>query len=300
MMTQQALYTETGVLPATAPFDFEKSLTFIGDFLPTHGEQTMIDGVFTKAILINGYIVAFRLTNKGTIDAPQVGYTLYSKQQLPLEVKQAVLERITFFLSLNDDLSEFYAIGYNDPHFAPIIERWYGLHHVKFLTLAEIGCWAVLTQRVAIPIAAKMKHRIVESYGDSIEVDGQVYWAFPELERLAHISPDEWIGLIHNERKALYMSEVTNALNGVDEEFLRTAPYEEVEAWLRSIKGIGEWSAAFILLRGEGRLEKMLLNSKPFLAILPKVYGKDETMESLSLKYGDWFGYWGYYMRTAN
>ncbi|HVB23278.1 MAG TPA: hypothetical protein VNG51_15155 [Ktedonobacteraceae bacterium] len=44
----------------------------------------------------------------------------------------------------------------------------------------------------------------------------------------------------------------------------------------------------------------MLLNMKPFLAILPKVYGKEETMESLSQKYGDWFGYWGYYMRTAN
>ncbi len=299
-MTQQALYTETGVLEATAPFDFEKSLTFIGDFLPTHGEHTMVDGVFTKAILMDGCTVAFRLTNKGTIDAPQVRYTLCSKQPLPAEVKQAVLDRITFFLSLNDDLSGFYAIGNKDPHFAPIIEQWYGLHHVKFLTLAEIGCWAVLTQRVAIPLAAKIKHRIVENYGDSIEVDGQLYWAFPELERLAHVSPDEWMGLLHNERKALYMSEVMNALHGVDEEFLRTAPYEEAEAWLRGIKGIGEWSAVFILMRGEGRIEHMLLNMKPFLDVLLKVYGKDETMANIERTYGLWFGYWGYYIRTAN
>lgn len=300
MMTQEALFTETGVLGATAPFDFEKSLTFIGDFLPTHGEQTMIDGVFTKAILINGYTVAFRLTSRGTIDAPQIGYTLFSKQTLPVEVKQAVLEHITFFLSLTDDLSEFYAIGYKDPHFAPIIEQWYGLHHVKFLTLAEIGCWAILTQRVAIPIAAKIKHAIVEQYGDSIEVDGEVYWAFPELERLAHVSLDEWMGLLHNERKAIYMSEVMKALNGVDEEFLRTAPYEKAESWLRSIKGIGEWSAVFILMRGEGRIEHMLLNMKPLLDVLLKIYGKDETMANIERTYGQWFGYWGYYMRTAN
>ena len=299
-MTQQALYMETGVLPATAPFDFEKSLAFIGDFLPTHGEQTMMDGVFTKAMLINGYVVAFRLTNRGTIEAPLIGYTLFSKQPLPPEVKQAVLERISFFLSLDDDLSEFYAIGYKDTHFAPIIEQWYGLHHVKFLTLAEIGCWAVLTQRVAIPIAAKMKHKIVENYGDSIEVNGQVYWAFPELERLANVSFAEWMELLKNERKAGYMSDVMHALNGIDEEFLRTAPYEEAEAWLRSIKGIGEWSAAFILMRGEGRIEHMLLNMKPFLAVLSKVYGKDETMANIERTYGDWFGYWGYYMRTAN
>lgn len=300
MMTQQALHTEIGFLPATAPFDFEKSLTFIGDFLPTHGEQTMVDGVFTKAMLMNDYIVAFRLTNRGTIEAPLVGYTLFSKQSLPPEVKQAVLERIGFFLSLSDDLSEFYAIGYKDPYFAPIIEQWYGLHHVKFLTLAEIGCWAILTQRVAIPIAAKMKHKIVENYGDSIAIDGQVYWVFPTLERLANVSLDEWMELLKNERKAMYMSDVMHALNEVDEEFLRTAPYEEAEAWLRSIKGIGEWSAAFILMRGEGRIEGILLNMKPFLVALSKVYGKDETMANIERTYGDWFGYWGYYMRTAN
>ncbi len=300
MMTQEALYTETGVLGATAPFDFEKSLSFIGDFLPTHGEQTMINGVFTKAILMDGYTVAFRLTNRGTIDSPSVEYTLFSKRQLPEKVKQTVVEQIRFFLSLNDDLSEFYAIGRTDRHFAPIIERLYGLHHVKFLTLAEISCWAILTQRVAIPIAAKIKHAIVERYGDSIEVDGQVYWAFPELQRLAEVSVEEWEGLIHNERKAEYMSVVMKALNGIDEKFLRTAPYVEAEAWLRNLKGIGEWSAGFILLRGEGRMEQMLLNLKPFLAILPKVYGQDETMESLSRKYGGCFGYWGYYMRVAN
>lgn len=300
MLTQEALYTESGILGAAAPFDFEKSLSFIGDFLPTHGEQTMINGAFTKAILMDGYTVAFRLTNSGTIDAPSVGYTLCSKQQLPEKVKQAIVERMGFFLSLDDDLSEFYAIGGTDRHFAPIIEKLYGLHHVKFLTLAEISCWAILTQRVAIPIAAKIKHAIVERYGDSIEVDGQVYRAFPELARLAEVGVEEWQELIHNERKARSMSEVMKSLNGIDEEFFRTAPSEEVETWLRNLKGIGEWSAAFILLRGEGRMEQMLLNSKPFLTILPKVYGKDETMESLSRKYGDTFGYWGYYMRVAN
>ncbi|HLJ35119.1 MAG TPA: hypothetical protein VKU38_15810, partial [Ktedonobacteraceae bacterium] len=64
--------------------------------------------------------------------------------------------------------------------------------------------------------------------------------------------------------------------------------------------GIGEWSAVFILMRGEGRIEHMLLNMKPLLDVLLKMYGKDETMANIERTYGQWFGYWGYYMRTAS
>jgi len=46
-------------------------------------------------------------------------------------------------------------------------------------------------------------------------------------------------------------------------------------------------------------MERMLLDLKPFPAVLPRVYGPDETMVSLSRRYGRHFGYWGIYLRTA-
>lgn len=55
----------------------------------------------------------------------------------------------------------------------------------------------------------------------------------------------------------------------VADEMLRTAPYTEVEAWLCSINGVGAWSAAFVLLRGLGRMAHIPPSEKRVGRLLP-------------------------------
>lgn len=291
--------TQTGTLAALPPFDFGKSLAFLGGFTPMSDQQTITSTTLAKSLKIQGYTVAFRLRSAGTPEKPGVEYTLFSEQPLPASVKQAFADRISFFLSLQDDLKPFYAIAQEDMHFAPIIDELYGLHQVKFPTLCEAACWAVLSQHTAIPIARKMKQVIMETYGSSIEIDGHAYRAFPELDDLAGVSLHELTHLINNERRAYYLSEVIRGLREIDENFLRTAPYEEAEARLRQIKGIGEWSAGLILLRCEGRMEKVMFDMKPFINALQKVYGTTAVKEEVTRRYGRWVGYWGYYLRAG-
>ena len=227
-------------------------------------------------------------------------YRLYSAQPLLKDVIEATRKRISFFLSLDDDLAPFYEIANTDKYFAPIVRRLYGLHHVKFPSLAEAACWAILTQRQAIPVARQIKRRLVERYGSHLTVNGVDYWAFPELAQLARLSEQELTDVIKDQRRAGYLHGLVKALGEVDEEWLRTAPYEEAEQWLRTIKGVGEWSAGLILLRALGRMERMAMDLKPFLKIMPEVYGPNVNMKELAAYYGNWFGYWGYYMRVGN
>ena len=95
---------------------------------------------------------------------------------------------------------------------------------------------------------------------------------------------------------------VAKAFSETDERFLRTAKYEEVEEWLRGIKGIGEWSSRLILLRGLGRMEKLAVENK-LLKAASIVYGhgkplSQNTFDQIAEKYGPWKGYWAYYLRT--
>jgi len=46
------LHTETGYLTPTPPFDFARSLEFLGFFTPMQGEQTIASNVLTKAMYI--------------------------------------------------------------------------------------------------------------------------------------------------------------------------------------------------------------------------------------------------------
>jgi len=127
-------------------------------------------------------------------------------------------------------------------------------------------------------IARKMKQVIVEKFGSSLNVNGSVYWAFPEPAQLAVVDTGELVDLIRNKQKAEYLSAVARAFKEVDEEFLRVADYDEVEVWLRKIKGIGEWSAAFVLLRGLGRMERVPLTEKKLIEVVSQVYGYGEAI----------------------
>src|SRR5205085_5080105 len=231
-----------GYLTPTPPFDFARSLDFLGFFAPMQGEQTIASQALTKVVYIEGQLIAFQLTSTGTVDAPRLEYTLISEQPISEGIKSAAIDRMNFFLSLDDDLRSFYSIGRNDPDFAPIIQELYGYHQVKFLTPFETACWALLTQRNPMHMAQKMKQAIVKTYGGSIEVQGTTYQAFPEAAQLVDISEAQLLAVVRNARKAEYLVAVINAFNEVEQQFLRHGDHDEVEAWLRSIRGCGEWS----------------------------------------------------------
>jgi DNA-3-methyladenine glycosylase II len=149
--------------------------------------------------------------------------------------------------------------------------------------------------------ARKAKQALLERFGTSLEVNGHVYRAFPEPGQLAEASEEEVKALLKHERREEYLGEVIKAFNDIDERFLRTADYDKVEEWLKSVRGIGEWSAKLILLRGLGRMEKLAVE-KRLIAAAGRVYGKPMTSQRLHViaeRYGRWKGYWAYYLRTA-
>ncbi len=299
------MYTNTGYITPTAPYDFTKSLNFLGFFPATQDEQAVTEQALTKAVYVDGQLIAFRLASTGTIDKPQLTYTLFSEQAIDDTIKNATIDRIVFFLSLDDDLRPFYARGREDTDFAPIVEELYGYHQVKFLTPFEIACWAVLTQRNPMNMSQKMKKNIIDTYGGTITVDGVAYSAFPEAERMVHVSEDEFTGVVRNARKAEYLVAVIKAFSDVDEAFLRTGDYNEVEAWLRSIRGFGAWSSSFVLVRGLGRMEHLTSNEKVMLAAASRLYGHGKDLSRAEIErigegYGDYKGYWEHYLRVGS
>jgi DNA-3-methyladenine glycosylase II len=297
------MHTAEGHIRPRPPFDFDKSREFLAGFAPTQKGHRSEAEEFTRALSIDGQVVAFQLTSTGSVEEPKLHYTLLSEQAIDEATQRRVLDRVTLYLSLDDDLEPFYSMGRVDPLFTPVVERLYGYHQVKFLSPFEAGCWAVLTQRNAMSEARKMRAVLVKRYGTGIEVEGATHWAFPEPTRLAVADPSDLGAIADNERKGEYMQALARAFDQVSEEFLLSAPYAEVEAWLRGIKGVGEWSATFILLRGLGRTEKVPMD-KNTLAAISRVYGKGKSLseteaKELAGRYGEWQGYWAHYLRAA-
>jgi len=301
MIHERGLHSEEGSLRPTPPFDFAKSLDFLGMFPPMQEDQTVSEVSLTKAIRVGGRTIVFRLKPTGTIKMPALRYTLFSDHPFSHGLTDVILDRISFFLSLNDDLDQFYRIAINDPNFAPVLQKLYGLHQVKFLTPFECACWAVLSQRNQLNAARKAKQALLERFGTSLEVNGHVYRAFPEPGQLAETSNEDLKQLIRHERREDYLAHITKAFTEVDERFLRTGEYDKVEDWLKNIRGIGEFSSRLIMLRGLGRMDKLAVE-KRLIAAAGRVYGrpmKEQRLHVIGEKYGRAKGYWAYYLRTA-
>ena len=298
------LYSEEGFLSPKSPFDFSKSLDFLRAFPPMRDDQKIDELSLTRAVCIGGQTVVFIIRSTGLIKSPRLKYALSSDRSLTAGVRDAVVDRIGFFLSLADDLEQFYRIGYGDVDFAPVLQRLYGLHQVKFLTPFESACWAILSQRYPAAAAQRTKQAITEKFGTSLEMNGQRYVAFPEPYRLAYVNERDLGAIVKNQRKTQFLIGVAKAFAEKDERFLRTAKYDEVEKWLSQIQGIGNWSSKLILLRGLGRMEKIAVE-KRLLRAASKVYGRGRTLtqsvlDQMAEKYGPWKGYWAYYLRRAS
>ncbi|MEV5718902.1 hypothetical protein AB0L41_33865 [Amycolatopsis mediterranei] len=288
--------TVSGVLPAAQPFDLRTSLRFLQGFGACKGDQIMTEDTLTKAIAIGGQAVVFKVS---PCDGG-VGYELSSDRPIAPELRDAVLAKIDGYLSLSDDLTGFYAQAAGDhPGYARLVKALWGLHQVRFLTVAEIGVWAILSQRTPKNVSTALKRRITERFGRTIGYDGLRFQAFPELTDLRQLEVDDWLAIVKNARKAEYLACLVEGLLDIGEDYLATASYGQATKALRGIKGVGEFSAAAILLRGLGRMDFVPLEMAAFADATAKVYGPGYDNQRLRSRYGDNLGYWAYYLHTG-
>ncbi|MEC3974273.1 DNA-3-methyladenine glycosylase family protein [Amycolatopsis sp. H20-H5] len=288
--------TISGVLPAAQPFDLRTSIRFLQGFGACKGDQIMTEDTLTKAIAVGGQAVVFRVSPAGA----GVDYVLRSDRPITASVRDEVLRKIDGYLSLSDDLTEFYTQAAGDhPDYARLVKALWGLHQVRFLTVAEIGVWAVLSQRTPKNVSTALKRRITQKFGRTISHDGLEYQAFPELTDLRQLEVADWVEIVKNTRKAEYLTSLVEGLLDIGEDYLSTASYTQATKALRGIRGVGEFSAAAILLRGLGRMDFVPLDMPAFADATAKVYGPGYDNQRLRSRYGDNLGYWAYYLHTG-
>lgn len=286
-------------LPAREPFDFQASLGFIRSFPAMTGQQGTADSALTLALREAGTTLAARLT--AVPGEPVLECVLAADGPIGDDAVRAAGDRLGFYLGLDDELAGFYRLARKDPPFARVVDRLQGYHQVKFPSPLELMCWAILCQRTPMPMARRMKTALVEAVGNRIELDGDVLWAFPDLEQLVALDESRLHQLIGNQRKAGYLFRSIHLWAELDEEFLRHGPYDEVREALLALPGIGPWSVSFLLIRGLGRTERVVLDKEMGRAA-QRVYGRpvDETeFRRLADHYGRWQGYWGHYLRVG-
>jgi DNA-3-methyladenine glycosylase II len=160
-------------------------------------------------------------------------------------------------LGVDRDLTGFYAAAREVTWLHPLVQRMRGVKPPRYPTLWEACVNAIVFQQVSIHAAAAILGRTIAALGAPIERHGERLFAFPGPSAL--LAADDAVlrtaGL--STGKVATLRRVAEALRGgtLDDAMLEARTTPEASAVLCSIKGIGPWTAAVILLRGLGRLD---------------------------------------------
>jgi len=280
-------------IPTTQPFSFAQTLAFARRFPACQTQCVIGDSSITAPLAIDGRPIAFTL-RAGHNDAPLIELP----PGLSEAARQTVIDRARRWIGADDNVAAFYAAAEPDARFQPIVQMLHGLHHLRFLTLAEITVYSVLMQRTPARLASASLGRFLSALGKPIDVPERTLFAMLELVELCELTAEQITEAIRSRSKAERIVEVVRGVAAIGEETLRHAPYAEARDALLSIRGLGPFSAGAILLRGLGRMDEL-----PWMPAFEEhareVYGRAVDHATIAKRYGKHIGYWSYYLMTG-
>ncbi|UKY48071.1 DNA-3-methyladenine glycosylase family protein [Streptomyces inhibens] len=182
----------------------------------------------------------------------------------------AVRAQLARILSLDVDGSGFPRLAEKDPVVAELIAAYPGLRPVCFYSPYEAAAWAVIGHRIRMVQAAAIKARIAEHHGQHVVVAGQFLHAFPTPLILRGLSRVPGLPEVKVERLRLLADA---ALAGdLDAARLRAMPVEDALTHLRTLPGIGPFSAELILIRGAGHPDVFPRHERRLHASMAETY----------------------------
>ncbi|MDP4098759.1 DNA-3-methyladenine glycosylase [Paenibacillus sp. P96] len=163
-----------------------------------------------------------------------------------------IAHHIHDWFDLGRDLAPFYEMAKSDALLSKAAESFYGLRIIGIPDLFEAVCWGIIGQQINLAFAYTLKRRFVEAYGSSVSCEGEPYWIFPAPHRIAALTVDELKALSFSAKKSEYLIEVARRIadDQLNKELLlETGDIKQAEQMLTSIRGIGPWTANYVLMR---------------------------------------------------
>jgi DNA-3-methyladenine glycosylase II len=215
------------------------------------------DGIWRRVLVIgkSPVAVAVRQTRHG--EGPEIEVRISAARAQ--SVKADVAAIITKMLGLERDLSDFYRIARADAQLRELAERLRGMKPVLYATVFEGFANAVACQLVSLSAGMHVLNRMADACGEPVKVDGGAtpMRSFPTADSIARSNPDALRAFGLSRQKGEYLIGLAKlAIDPKDRDFgsIDRLDDDDAIARLSKIRGVGRWTAEYVMLRGFGRI----------------------------------------------
>ncbi len=232
-------------LPVQGPFDLMASARFLEGFPPA----ARTDAAARPGELRLAFPVAPSWRPVGVLlrQHRPGGPVRAAVRGEPADIDNAIAA-VRRILSLDVDGTRFTDVGARDPVVGELQARYPGLRPVAFHSPYEAACFAIIGHRIRMTQAATIKHQLAVRLGERVDVHGIELPSFPAPSVLRAQPHVPMVSELKSDRlKAVAEAAEAGRLDAAE---LRSLPMAEALARLKTLPGIGDFSADLVLLRG--------------------------------------------------
>ena len=203
---------------------------------------------------------------------------IHSRAKLDERGVEAVHAASLRMLGLNVDVAAFEARAIREPTLGTLVARRRGLRLPLTPTAFDGLCWAIIGQQINVKFASALRREVLELAGE--EIDGMR--AHPTAARVAEIPVVELTKRRFSRSKAEYLIGAARAVAAgeMPVETLADGSAVAAERLLTRQRGIGTWTARYMLMRGAGFADCAPVGDVALAAALQKLTAADRRPES--------------------
>lgn len=261
---------QTVIINPTPPFDFDSTAENQPYFRKGQDPST---NAYRRLLDLGDKLVLACVQFNGQVNTPELEVTLDGSElsQPEVELAKSQVERL---LGTAQDVRPFYEFASGDPVMANLVQAFYGMHQTLSLSVFETIGQAILGQQLSATVARVIRGLLVETYGPRLEVEGEVHYAFPRAEAIAAASVEQLRGLKLSQRKAEYLHGLAltelSLQGGLD--CVAKLDDDDVIREVTSLRGVGMWSAQWVLSRALGRPDAFPVGDLALKRIVAQLY----------------------------
>jgi DNA-3-methyladenine glycosylase II len=209
---------------------------------------------YRRVLAIEGKAVQVTVTQSGGKTAPRL-HVIATDGHADEFNRAAVIAALDRLLGTSIRLAPFYRAAADEPRLHDLVAKFRGLKPPRFPTVFEALINGIACQQFSLLVGITLLNRLSEACGLGFRGSGSIQYAFPRPADLARMRLRDLHPLGFSRNKGRALIELASA---VAEKRLDLESFEQLgdsEALLRllELRGVGRWTAEYVLLRGLGR-----------------------------------------------
>ena len=211
---------------------------------------------YRRVLMIDSQAVEVAARQSSGPEEPQLEVDLTGPRLTAQQGDSArvLLERM---LGVHEDLNPFYRLVTSDSRLQPLIDEFRGLKPPQFPTVFEALANGIACQQLSLLVGILLLSRLAQKFGLISADSKDAPPAFPDPTDFSGVKVQSLKSLGFSANKSRALLEISSAIRDRrlnPESFVKLDNQGALERLVK-LKGVGRWTAEYVLLRGLGRLD---------------------------------------------